>query len=41
VHVPVVYEDNAFTRAAYAQIYFPSDQVTELAAALPMPGERR
>jgi hypothetical protein len=34
MHIPVIYQDGGFTPAPYTQIYFPKEQIAELAAAL-------
>ncbi len=34
MQIPVIYQDDQFAPAPYAQIYFPSQQIDELAAAL-------
>lgn len=34
MHIPVIYQAETFSPAAYAQIYFPKDQIAELTAAL-------
>jgi hypothetical protein len=34
MHTPIIYQDSKFTPAPYVQIYFPKDQITELAAHL-------
>jgi hypothetical protein len=41
VDVPVIHQHGAFRTAPYAQVYFPNDQITDLAAALAIPGGNR